>query len=48
MKEPVSLTIDVEKPRKDALEALAQERGASVASLVREAIDRFLKRRGEG
>ena len=43
----MSLTIDVERPQKDALEDLAQERGVSVASLVRKAIDGFLRRRGK-
>lgn len=44
LKDPVSLTIDLEKPERDALQAIAAKRGVSVASLVRQAVDAFLKR----
>ena len=40
----MSLTIDVEKPQKDSLERLAKARGVSVASLVRKALDAYLRR----
>ena len=40
----MSLTIDLEKTQRDALEAIASERGDSVASLVRKAVAGFLTR----
>jgi hypothetical protein len=46
LEDPVSLTVDIERPQRAALEEIARERGASVASLVRRAIEAFLKRRG--
>ncbi len=45
MKDPVSFTGDVERADMDALEAMAEKRVVSVASLVREAVKAFLKRR---
>ncbi len=42
---PVSFTGDIERADMDALEAIARKEGASVASLVREAVSAFLKRR---
>ena len=45
LKDPVSFTGDIERPDMDALEAIAEERGVSVASLVRAAVAAFLKRR---
>ena len=41
----VSFTGQIPKPDMDALKALAEERGVPVASIVREAISAFLKRR---
>ncbi len=45
MKDPVSFTGDVERADMDALEAMAEKRVVSVASLVRDAVKAFLKRR---
>ena len=46
LKEPVSLTLDVERPQVEDLREIAEEREVSVASLVREAISTYLRRRG--
>ena len=46
LKDAVSFTGDIEKADAEALEAIAEERGVSVASLVREAVKAFIKRRG--
>ena len=40
----MSLTVDLERPQKAALDAIAERRAVSVASLVRKAVDNFLKR----
>ena len=45
LKHAVSFTGDIEKADMDALEAMAEKRSVSVASLVREAVKAFLKRR---
>ena len=45
LEDPVAFTLDIETPEMDALRALAEEREASVASLVRSAITAFLRRR---
>ena len=44
LKDPVSFTGDIERPDMDALEAVAEERGVSVASLVRAAVAAYVKR----
>ena len=44
--DPVAFTLDIERPEMDALRAIADERDASVASLVRKAITTFLRRHG--
>ena len=46
LREPVSFTGDIERRDMEALEVIGRERGASVASLVREAVAAYLKRRG--
>ncbi len=45
LKDAVSFTGDIERPDMDILEAIAEERGVSVASLVRAAVGAYLKRR---
>ncbi len=45
LREAVSFTGDIERPDMDRLEAIAEEKGVSVASLVREAVKAYLKRR---
>jgi hypothetical protein len=45
LRDPISFTGSVERADMDALEAIAEEKGVSVASLVREAIRAFLRRR---
>ena len=45
LKEPVSITGDLERADAEALEAIAEDRGVSVASLVREAVAAYLRRR---
>ncbi len=44
LREPVSFTGDIERPDMDALEAIAEKRGTSVASLVRAAVAAYVKR----
>ncbi len=44
LKDPVTVTTDVERPDMDALEAIAVERGVSVASLVRAAVAAYVTR----
>jgi hypothetical protein len=41
------MTLDLERPQKDALEVLAHQDGVSVASLVRRAVGAYLRRRGK-
>ena len=43
--DPVRFTLDLERPDFEALEEIADQRGRSIASLVREAVGAFLKRR---
>ena len=45
LKDAVSFTGDLEREQAEALEAIAEERGVSVASLVREAVAAYVKRR---
>ena len=42
--EPASFTGDIERADLDTLEALAEQRGVSVASLVRAAVSAYVKR----
>ncbi len=44
MKDPVSMTLEIERRQKEALEVIAERRGVSVAALIRKAVDSFLKR----
>ena len=44
LRDPVSFTGDIERLDMDALEAIAEERGVSVASLVRAAVTAYVKR----
>ena len=44
LRDPVSFTGDIERPDMDALEAVAEGRGVSVASLVRAAVAAYVKR----
>lgn len=44
LKDAVSFTMDLEGPQIDALEKIARERGVSIASLVREAVEAYLVR----
>ena len=46
LKDAVSFTGDIEQADMDALETFAEEKGVSVASLVRQAVKAFLRRRG--
>ncbi len=43
--DPVSFTGSFERAEMDALDEIAEERGVSVASLVREAVRAYLERR---
>ena len=45
LEDPVSVTVDVEKPQIEALQEIANEREVSVAALIREAIKMHLRRR---
>ena len=45
LKDAVGFSLELEKADLDSLEQLARKRGASVASLVREALAAYLKRR---
>ncbi|HXK21796.1 MAG TPA: ribbon-helix-helix protein, CopG family [Myxococcota bacterium] len=45
LKRPARFTLDLEGPQMDALEKIAEERGVSVASVVREAVAAYLARR---
>ena len=45
LNDPVHYTGDIERAEIEALEEIAEKRGVSVASLVREAVSAYLKRR---
>jgi hypothetical protein len=45
--EPERIAVDLEKPDLNALRALAQTRGTSVASLIRRAVSSYLNRTGK-
>ncbi len=45
LRDPLSFTGDIERRDMEALEAIGRERGVSVASLVRDAVAAYLKRR---
>ncbi len=45
VEDPERIAVDLERPQIKLLRQIAEERGVSVASLVREAVDRFLARR---
>ena len=42
--DPVRFTFDVERAEMDSMKAIAEERGVSVASLVRAAVRAYLRR----
>ena len=44
--QPERIAVDLEKPDLDALRDLAEERGTSVADLIRRAVGQFLRRSG--
>lgn len=44
VKQPERVAVDLERPDLDALRELAEERGTSVAKLIRLAVSRLLKR----
>ena len=44
VKDPVGVTTDIERPDFEVLEAMAEERGVSIASLVRKAVAAYVKR----
>ena len=46
LRRPARFTGDLERADLDALETIAEEKSVSVASLVRQAVKAFLKRRG--
>ncbi len=48
VKEPERIAVDFEKPDLDALRALAERRGNSVADLIRRAVGQYLRRAGRG
>lgn len=43
--DPVSITLDLERPHADALRSLAAEDAVSMATLIRTAVVSYLKRR---
>jgi len=45
LKDPVSVTMDLERPDAEALQAIAEQRGVSVASLVRAAVRAYMRGR---
>jgi hypothetical protein len=46
VQKPERIAVDLEKPDLDALRALAESRGTSVAALVRRAVTQYLRRAG--
>jgi len=43
VKDPVRLSVDYERPDFEALVAIADERGTSIASIIREAVRAYLR-----
>jgi hypothetical protein len=48
VQEPARIAVDFEKPDLEALRALAERRGTSIAELVRRAVSQYLRRAGRG
>jgi predicted transcriptional regulator len=46
MKQPVSVTLEMEARQVESLDQLASESGRSRAALIREAVRTYLRRRG--
>jgi hypothetical protein len=47
VQEPERIAVDLEKPDLDALRALGERRGTSVADLIRRAVSQYLHRAKE-
>ena len=46
VQDPERIAVDLEKPQLDALRELADERGTSVADLIRRSVSQYLNRAG--